>query len=211
MKRRATIALVLNSTVLAALILAPSPPASAQSELSQYCGRLVSGVESCLLLQVGDPLAGGVTLLPDHVGGFVAGDRVCVTGSTHDCTSFCSGFTSCIDVGSIEADRRRAVCSGDCNGDGIVGVDELITGVALALGTGADSSCRAAYCQPDCHPGPGTGNETVGVDCLIRAVGDALRGCLGGACTTDADCADGNFCTFDSCTDGRCSNQCGCD
>jgi hypothetical protein len=211
MKQRVKIPSALLSAVVGVLVFAP-PITPVQAGQSRYCGQLVvSGVEPCLLLQVGDPLTGGLVLLPDQVGDFAAGDRVCVTGTTRACFSFCSGFASCIDVTTIKADRPRAVCTGDCNSDGMVGVDELITGVGLALGTEADSSCRAAYCQPDCHPGPGTGREAVGIECLVRAVGDALHGCLGGVCETDADCGDGNFCTIDTCSGGRCNDPCACD
>ena len=60
-------------------------------------------------------------------------------------------------------------CVGDCDGSGMVSIDELIRGVGIAVGTaGALAQCPAF----DCH---GTGQVTV--DCLVKAVNAALTGC----------------------------------
>jgi hypothetical protein len=61
-----------------------------------------------------------------------------------------------------------AGCVGDCNGNGTVSVDELITGVDIALGADPLTTCPALNCD-------GTG--TVTVDCLVKAVDSALHGC----------------------------------
>ena len=61
-----------------------------------------------------------------------------------------------------------AVCAGDCNGDGSVVVSELVTAVRIALGIDGLERCAAADCR---------GAQTVSVDCLVGAVGAALRGC----------------------------------
>ena len=59
-------------------------------------------------------------------------------------------------------------CSGDCNGDRQVSVDELIHGVSIALGTlGADT----------CPSFDGNRDQAVTVDELLSAVGMALSGC----------------------------------
>ncbi len=60
------------------------------------------------------------------------------------------------------------VCAGDCNGDGVVTVDELVTGVDVALGTATMRQCRSAN---------DSGSERVTVDELVRAVDAALSGC----------------------------------
>ncbi len=60
-------------------------------------------------------------------------------------------------------------CPGDCNGNGEVTIDELITLVDLALGT-SDASC------PN---GDGNGDETITINELLEAVNAALRGCGG--------------------------------
>lgn len=59
-------------------------------------------------------------------------------------------------------------CSGDCSGDGIVTIDELVTGVDIALGTAPLDRCRAFDCN---------GAEQVTIDCLVQAVSHALNGC----------------------------------
>ncbi len=62
----------------------------------------------------------------------------------------------------------RAQCRGDLNGDGAVGVDELITAVNSALsGCGLDPSC----------PGDFDGNGSVSVDELVAAVDNAIYLC----------------------------------
>jgi RHS repeat-associated protein len=59
-------------------------------------------------------------------------------------------------------------CVGDCNGDRNVTVDELITGVNIALGTRLLGDCRSF--DPN-------GDGEVTVDELITAVNNALSGC----------------------------------
>jgi len=59
-------------------------------------------------------------------------------------------------------------CSGDCNGSGEVTINELLTGVSIALGSMPLSICEAFDCA-------GTG--TVEVSCLIAAVNASLNGC----------------------------------
>jgi hypothetical protein len=61
-----------------------------------------------------------------------------------------------------------AVCIGDCNGDGMVTIDELITAVNIALGLQPLSACPAV---------DGGGDGQVTIDDLIRAVDSALNGC----------------------------------
>lgn len=55
--------------------------------------------------------------------------------------------------------------AGDCNGDGVVSIDELVRGVAIALGTVDVSTCRAADAD---------GDGQVRVDELLHAVRVAL-------------------------------------
>lgn len=62
------------------------------------------------------------------------------------------------------------VCAGDCNGDGVVAINELITGVNIALGNQPVSTCTAFDANAD---------GAVRVNELITAVGHALTGCPG--------------------------------
>jgi hypothetical protein len=61
-----------------------------------------------------------------------------------------------------------AECLGDCNRDGTVTIDELITGVNIALGQTALGQCPSFDNNRD---------GSVAVDEVIRAVNHALNGC----------------------------------
>ena len=62
--------------------------------------------------------------------------------------------------------RLANACAGDCNGDGRVTVDEILTCIDIALGQSLLGSCTA--CDRD---------GTVTVDELLTAVTAALNGC----------------------------------
>src|SRR5579862_4933779 len=59
-------------------------------------------------------------------------------------------------------------CPGDCNGDGMVAVNELVTIVDIALGTIPLSQCRAADVDS---------NGNVVINEMVEAVDAALNGC----------------------------------
>jgi len=59
-------------------------------------------------------------------------------------------------------------CTGDCNGDGAVTIDELLVGVNLALAEGTPVPCTAFDVNGDGH---------VTIDELVDAAGRALNGC----------------------------------
>ncbi len=79
--------------------------------------------------------------------------------------------------GAILADT----CVGDCDGGGAVSIDELITGVTIALGTVAAGACPALDCPQ--HIGG------VFIDCAVEAVYNALHGCPVVAPTPVTDCS----------------------
>ncbi len=68
----------------------------------------------------------------------------------------------------LMAGGAAAQCVGDCDGDGRVGIGELITGVAIALGDRELAECPVFDSD---------GSATVGVGELIQAVGNALESC----------------------------------
>jgi hypothetical protein len=73
------------------------------------------------------------------------------------------------DVGALEfAARAAGPCSGDCNGDGTVTIDEIVKVVAIATGSAPLDSCPAADANHD---------GSVTVDEAVRAVSSALHGC----------------------------------
>jgi hypothetical protein len=95
--------------------------------------------------------------------------------------SFAVAWSQCIrsyDDCDIFAQRFAlqggADCSGDCNGDGVVTIDELLTAVDLALRPYPDSGCSETVFCPSLD---------VDLDCqitvaeIIAAVNQALEGC----------------------------------
>jgi hypothetical protein len=66
------------------------------------------------------------------------------------------------------ASLASAQCVGDCNGNGVVSISELITAVNIALGNRALDDCRNA---------DGNGNGAIGINELIQAVKNATSGC----------------------------------
>jgi len=74
--------------------------------------------------------------------------------------------------GTIDVTPPTApACVGDCDGDGIVAINELLIGVNIATGGAPVSACP----QFDAN-----GDHTVTVDEVIRAVKNALSGCASG-------------------------------
>ena len=59
-------------------------------------------------------------------------------------------------------------CTGDCDGDGAVTIDEVLKGVNIALGLAPLHECSAFDCNSD---------GQVTVDCLVKAINAALNGC----------------------------------
>src|SRR5262249_38468410 len=62
----------------------------------------------------------------------------------------------------------HVTCPGDCNGDGMVTIDELIKGVSILLEIIGFPSCPAMDVD---------GNGTVAINELVAAVNAALSGC----------------------------------
>lgn len=71
---------------------------------------------------------------------------------------------------ALNATAAAPTCAGDCDGDGLVAINELITGVTIALGLQPVSQC-AAFDTDDSH--------NVEINELIAAVRNALDGCSG--------------------------------
>ena len=114
-------------------------------------------------------------------------------------------FAAVVTVGPPPAAHAAVAlpaCVGDCNSDGSVTVDELVTGVNIALGTAGLDRCPAFDSSQD---------DDVTVDELVAGVKAALSGCPGPTgsppCANGAapgqPCGDGNRVDGDGC-----SSQC---
>jgi len=62
-----------------------------------------------------------------------------------------------------------SMCTGDCDENSAVTVDELVKGVSIALGQSTVDECPSFDCLMNGH---------VTVACLVKAVNDALSGCV---------------------------------
>jgi len=69
---------------------------------------------------------------------------------------------------AVQAALQMKLCTGDCNGDGTVTVDEILTMVNIALGIEDVSTCL---------PGDANNDKMITVDEILTAVNDALNGC----------------------------------
>ena len=85
---------------------------------------------------------------------------------------------------NVALDDEIVTCVGDCNGDGVVRIGEIVAGVDLALAGAAAGACPAFECNP-----PGLG---VFVNCVVVAVGNALNGCATPTVRTEGACCLGD-------------------
>ena len=75
------------------------------------------------------------------------------------------------DTALLQYVEENCACLGDCDGDGMVSISELVKGVGIALQLQPVNACMAF---------DGNGNGKVAVNELVTAVGNALRACGGG-------------------------------
>ena len=95
----------------------------------------------------------------------MAGERIVVAGAIN------TDLVAVVDFGSeiqVMLNGAAPPCAGDCNGNGSVAINELITAVNIALGNTAIDACAAA---------DGNANGEVAINELIAAVNRALNGC----------------------------------
>ena len=119
-----------------------------------------------------DPISDGATL-------FTCTDAVKRTALTQQYVLTCSGaeatdpsahgLPAACTNGSITV---TTPCAGDCNGDGEVTIDELLTGVGIGLGSIPYDQCPAFDADR---------NHSLTIDELLQGVLDALNGCPTGS------------------------------
>jgi len=108
--------------------------------------------------------------LPRPTGPYFPGDYLGLAATEHDFLAFYVQPHDG-DPASVFFSRIAPVassCAGDCDGDEQVRIDELMLGVAIALGNTEAGECRAMDRNSD---------QRVAVDELVAAVGYALNGC----------------------------------
>jgi hypothetical protein len=70
--------------------------------------------------------------------------------------------------GAIEVIEGPPPCAGDCDGDGLVGINELLIGVNIITGAAPTSVCAVL---------DGDADGSVAINELVQAVNNALSGC----------------------------------
>ncbi|HVN83995.1 MAG TPA: ELWxxDGT repeat protein [Candidatus Binatia bacterium] len=151
--------------------IVPGPPSGSPSNLINAQGALLfsasdgtSGVEPWR----SDGTESGTIVLQDINSGPASSDpgRFTVVGNNVDFVAN-NGQTG-FELWTVSVPTVAQICSGDCNRDGTVSVDELVRAVAIALGMAS---------VDDCSPADTDGNGVVTVDELVQAVNSALNGC----------------------------------
>ena len=92
------------------------------------------------------------------------GEHVVGCARRSRCAGWLAGLAVCAIAGLSSLPVQAAII-GDCNGDGAVTIDELVTGVAIALGVTPLAQCP---------PFDANGDGVVSIDELVRAVAAAL-------------------------------------
>jgi hypothetical protein len=90
------------------------------------------------------------------------------TGDDHFTFSAWDGSTDGNLATVVVSVAAPLTCGGDCSGDGLVTIDDLLRGVGIALGTTAFDLCPSFDAN---------GDQQVTIDELMRAVVAALSGC----------------------------------
>lgn len=175
----ATPALVVRKIALLAVMLtyagslAYSPPAAAQAEL---CGNGTIDFAAGETCDDGGICRGGTN---DGQACTTVEPTACPEGTcTPDdgdldfddtCPVNCAINRTCAPSGTLEVTVRYAqTCLGDCNANGRVELNELITGVGIGLGTNAIESCPNFDLDED---------GLVSIDSLVAGVGGSINGC----------------------------------
>jgi photosystem II stability/assembly factor-like uncharacterized protein len=91
-------------------------------------------------------------------------------GRPVDCISVDPSDPSIVYAGTSDGvfTLQQAICGGDCDGNGAVAIDELVTIVAVAMGGQPITACAAADMAND---------GRMGIGDIVGAVEHALRGC----------------------------------
>jgi len=79
-----------------------------------------------------------------------------------------AGIALCVGLTPGEGRAGTAACAGDCNGDRVVSVDELVIGTRIALGTARVGRCSSF---------DGNASGTIEITELVEGVSSALDGC----------------------------------
>jgi hypothetical protein len=121
-------------------------------------------------------------------------------------TGWAAGVVALAVAFMVAPSIARAQCVGDCNGDGEVTINELISMVNIALGTSDVSTCTA---------GDANGDGEITINEIVAAVNNALNGCPAGGCGDGVksgaeECDDGGICIGGTNAGTACTSETQC-
>ncbi len=163
-----------------------------------------------------EPCGGTCVLCPPCTPGMICPEAACLLGTCTELSGNCTCVTEVTPGPSATPTPPTTftpvACLGDCDGDRAVTVDELVVAAGMLLGDLPLNACPefVDHCTSQCGPGPVPPFPRLTVECLVRAVNNAVTGCPPARCSSDQDCDDGNPCTIDHCTPAGCVNECVC-
>jgi hypothetical protein len=123
-------------------------------------GAMASGSATSLAMAGANQAFRGVTLAPEGSGPPPPTDTPAPSATRSQTTPTA--------VQSPQPTVAGAVCVGDCDGNHIVTINEILIGVNILLGNASLDQCRSFDCE---H------TETVSVACLVQGVNSILTGC----------------------------------
>jgi hypothetical protein len=149
----------------------PTLPAGPQTlvtfKLKVASGAVSGNVPLHIINQVDDASRPQFTAFLS-VGDKLAVDQTCVPVPGQPPCSAADSVSQVTIANATVTIMGTAVCTGDCNGDGEVTVNELITMVNIALGSANVSTCAA---------GDANGDGEITINEIIAGVNNALNGC----------------------------------
>jgi hypothetical protein len=125
--------------------------------------RVANEASATIPLHIFSGLDTGPSAKPQFAANLSLGDK-----SACDVTATGERSNIVYDHGQITVTDGGGSCVGDCNGDGEVGINELIIGVNIALQLQPVANCTAF--DPN-------GDGEVGINELIQGVSNSLNGC----------------------------------
>lgn len=152
-------------------------PNGTRGFVANVLDNTVSVIDPVAETTIGEPIPVGINpiavlVTPDAATAYVANsggsNSISVIDTATRAVTTIPNVPAPFDLALGSCPPIPASCTGDCNGDGQVAVNELIVGVNIALGNQAVGACPALDTD---------GDGMVVVSELVRAVGFALNGC----------------------------------
>ena len=130
-------------------------------EFYEYTGAYDPESHEALVINDGAPSEG-------ELGNYIGAQMAAINLDGAAPTPVPTDTPPVVDTPTPTATPPAAACAGDCDADGTVAVNEIVTGVTIALGSAPADTCNALDSD---------GDGQVAINELIAAVQSALNGC----------------------------------